>query len=160
VDTLVSIASIIGLALDGTNHRIYWTDYNTNNIKRVDFDGSNELEILGGVGQFSGIDTDYNPCAVPVERSDETPGGIDLCQNFPNPFNPASVIEFRLPRSADVRLSVSDLFGREVVVLVDGHRDAGLHQVRFDGSGLSSGVYFYRLESEDVVRTRAMLLLK
>ena len=160
VDTLVSIASIVGLALDGTNHRMYWSDYNSNNIKRADFDGTNEVEILGSVGQFSGIDTDYNPSAVPVEHSSGFPRTIELYQNYPNPFNAETVIRFHMPRSENVKVSVYDLYGREVVVLAEGTVDAGVHQVRFDALGLSAGVYFCRLQAEGAVQTRKLLLLK
>ena len=160
VDTLVSVAAAIGLALDGTNHRVYWTDFHVNNIRRADFDGANEREILGSVGQFYGIDTDYNPSAVPVEQISEPPRTTELYQNYPNPFNASTVISFHMPTSENITISAYDLLGREVAVLVDGPVDAGDHQVRFDGSGLSGGVYFYRLRTEGVVLTRALLLLK
>jgi len=159
-DTLVSVAAAIGLAVDGTNHRIYWTDYDMDNIRRADFDGTNEAAILGSVGEFYGIDTDYNPSAVPVERSVELPRTITLHQNYPNPFNAETIIRFHMPTSEHVRISAYDLGGREIAVLLDGAMDAGDHQVRFDGSGFSAGVYFYRLQAEGVVFTRKLLLLR
>ncbi len=83
-----------------------------------------------------------------------------LYNNFPNPFNPTTVIRYQLPVSSVVRLGVYDLLGREVSVLVNDRRDAGVHEVRFDGTGLSSGVYFYRLTAGSSVQTRKFLLVR
>jgi len=83
-----------------------------------------------------------------------------LHQNYPNPFNPSTTIKFELPKSSEVRLSAYDMLGREVSVLVDERRDAGVHEVKFDGSRLASGVYFYRLQAGDYVASKKMLVLK
>ncbi|MBD3166827.1 T9SS type A sorting domain-containing protein [bacterium] len=83
-----------------------------------------------------------------------------LEQNYPNPFNPTTTIAFSLPRDQKMQLKVFDTLGREVATLVDGRRAAGAHAVTFDGSGLSSGVYFYRLESENHRVVKRMMLVK
>jgi len=83
-----------------------------------------------------------------------------LFQNFPNPFNPQTEIRFELEEGGPVRLAVYDLHGREVRVLADGVRNAGIHTVRLDGSGLATGVYLYRLSVRGAQRTRAMLLVR
>lgn len=83
-----------------------------------------------------------------------------LNQNFPNPFNPETVIPFSLPERADVKLTVFDLTGREVVTLVNGPLSAGYHSATFNGAELSSGVYFYRLETPNFVSTRKLVLMK
>jgi photosystem II stability/assembly factor-like uncharacterized protein len=95
------------------------------------------------------------------------PGGYSLVQNYPNPFNPATVISYQLPVVSNVRLVVYDLLGREVAVLVDGRQPAGTYEERFDvhsfggrGSGLSSGVYIYRLTAGAYSLSRKMVLLK
>ena len=74
--------------------------------------------------------------------------------------NSSTTSRFELPRSSDVRLSVYDMLGREVSVLVNERRDAGVHEAKFDASGLSSGIYFYRLQAGDFVQSRKLLLLK
>ena len=83
-----------------------------------------------------------------------------LEQNFPNPFNPTTVVSYQLPVASDVRLAVHDMLGREVSVLVNERRDAGVHEVKFDGSNLASGVYFYRIQAGDFTQTKRLLLLK
>ena len=93
-------------------------------------------------------------------RVANTPLRFNLEQNFPNPFNPSTTIKFELPRASQVNLSVYDILGREVSLLVNGKREAGVHEVKFDGSNLASGVYFYRLQAGDFVQTRPVLLLK
>jgi glucuronoarabinoxylan endo-1,4-beta-xylanase len=97
---------------------------------------------------------------VGVEASYELPAHFVLEQNYPNPFNPTTVVRYQLPAAGDVTLAVYDLLGREVTVLVSGRADAGVHEVTFDGSGLSSGVYLYRLSAGDFVQARRLLLLK
>ena len=95
-----------------------------------------------------------------VETAAETPTSFGLAQNYPNPFNPSTNIKYALPRASEVRLSVHDLLGREVSVLVNERKDAGVHEARFDASGLSSGVYLYRLTAGSVVQSRKLVVLR
>jgi hypothetical protein len=97
---------------------------------------------------------------VSVSQPTEFPKAFRLEQNYPNPFNPSTTIKYDLPKLSDVRLSVYDVLGREVSVLVNEKRDAGVHEVTLDGSGLASGVYLYRLQAGDIVSTKKMLVLK
>lgn len=82
-----------------------------------------------------------------------------LRQNYPNPFNPGTTIRYDLQTSSPVTLFVYDALGNVVATLVDGHQDPGQYDVQFDGSGLASGVYFYRLRAGSYVATRKLLLL-
>jgi hypothetical protein len=88
------------------------------------------------------------------------PVAFELHQNYPNPFNPSTTIKYELPRTTQVTLSVYDILGREVFVLVNDKKEAGVHEVKFDGSGLSSGVYFYRLTAGTFVETKKLLLVR
>lgn len=88
------------------------------------------------------------------------PVRFELYQNFPNPFNPETVVSFQLSAVSDVRLVVYDLLGREVAMLVNERKTAGRYDVKFDGSRLSSGVYIYRLTAGNSVETRKMVLTK
>ena len=80
--------------------------------------------------------------------------------NYPNPFNPSTEIRFTLPQAQRVTLVVYDLLGRVVARLLDGPLEAGQQRVRFNASGLASGMYLYRLQAGTFVETRRMVLLK
>ena len=83
-----------------------------------------------------------------------------LSQNFPNPFNPSTTIGYGLPRGADVRLVVYNALGQEVARLVDTHQESGYHEVRFDGTNVASGVYFYRLRAGEFSQTKRLMLVR
>jgi hypothetical protein len=83
-----------------------------------------------------------------------------LYQNYPNPFNPSTVISYQIAENSAVSLKVFDMLGREVATLVNGRMAAGEYQVSFDAAGLSSGMYIYRLQADDYMKTRKMMLIK
>jgi hypothetical protein len=95
-----------------------------------------------------------------VTEGQVIPGQFRLEQNYPNPFNPSTNIKFELPKASEVRLTVYDMLGREVALLVHETRGAGVYEVKFDGSNLSTGVYLYRLQAGDLVQTRKLLLVR
>ena len=97
------------------------------------------------------------PVSVNVEA---LPAGFSLNQNFPNPFNPATSIQFELVKPSFVSLKVYNTLGQAVTTLVNEETEAGVHTVRFDGSGMASGVYVYRLEAGSFVQTRKLTLLR
>jgi hypothetical protein len=108
-----------------------------------------------------------NPAAdfMPVDIKGRLPESFRLAQNYPNPFNAETRIRFDLPTASHVELSVYDLLGRRINVLLDNFLPAGSHQVNWDGrSGdgqvLATGVYFYRLRAEGFDETKKMLLMK
>jgi len=106
--------------------------------------------------------------ATGVEESPRAlPGEFSLSQNYPNPFNPLTIIKYTVGgtrvsglRTSNTRLVVYDLLGREVAVLVNEVKAAGNYEVSFDGGGLASGVYYYRLTTGTFVQTRKMILLR
>ncbi|MBP1658260.1 MAG: hypothetical protein H6Q31_2861, partial [Bacteroidetes bacterium] len=108
------------------------------------------------------LETGVDPGAVAVEvlRGGEAPSTYALAQNYPNPFNPSTTIRYELPKSSTVRLSVYDLLGREVSVLVNESRNAGVHETTYDAAGLSSGVYFVRMQAGSFVETKTLLLIR
>jgi hypothetical protein len=90
----------------------------------------------------------------------EQPTTFLLEQNFPNPFNPTTTIRFQVPNDGHVSLKVFDMLGREVATLVNEVRDAGLYEAVFDATNLSSGMYFYKLESGSFVQAKKMIIMK
>jgi hypothetical protein len=94
------------------------------------------------------------------ESSGPIPGSFELCQNYPNPFNPSTTIRYALPERSHVTLTIFNTLGEVVANLVGGEQEAGYHEVVFDASGLSSGVYFYRLRAKDVVQTKRLAVLR
>jgi hypothetical protein len=85
---------------------------------------------------------------------------FSLSENYPNPFNPSTAFTFSIAKTGNVRLSVYDIQGKETAVILNGYTRAGTYKVNFDASGLSSGIYFYRLETEGFTSTKKMLLIK
>jgi len=88
------------------------------------------------------------------------PSVYSLQQNYPNPFNPLTTISFSLPQASLVNLSIYDVNGQLVTVIVNGWRNAGTHEVTFNGSGLASGVYLYKLTAKDFRASGKMALVK
>ncbi len=91
---------------------------------------------------------------------DVTPTKFSLAQNYPNPFNPTTSIKFSLPESTIAKIVVYDVLGKVVKTLVNERLDAGYHIVNFDASSLTSGTYFYTIETSKFTKVRKMLLLK
>lgn len=104
------------------------------------------------VGNRSSVGISQNGTNVPVK--------FGLNQNYPNPFNPSTKINFDLAKATNVKLTVFNSLGQKVVSLLDGFKPAGSYTATFDGSALSSGTYYYRLESEYFTMTKKMQLVK
>uniref|UniRef100_A0A7V2ZIP6 T9SS type A sorting domain-containing protein n=1 Tax=Ignavibacterium album TaxID=591197 RepID=A0A7V2ZIP6_9BACT len=90
----------------------------------------------------------------------EIPTSFSLSQNFPNPFNPTTTIQYSLPQAEDVTLKVYNLLGEEVKTLVNDYQQAGKHSVQINVNNLPSGVYFYRIQAGNFVQTKKMILIK
>ena len=112
-----------------------------------------------GWGPFSEIRS-FSVILTGVEGDGVLPGRYSLAQNFPNPFNPSTVIEFRLPEATHVRLDIFSILGERVATLVDEMRHAGVYQERFNAESLPSGTYVYRLTTLNGSFVKKMMLLK
>jgi hypothetical protein len=95
-----------------------------------------------------------------IMRENEIPKEFSLAQNYPNPFNPSTTIRFALPKSSHVALKVYSLLGEVVITLVNEERPAGTYEVSWDANGTSSGIYFYRLTTDNFVENKKLLLVK
>jgi hypothetical protein len=98
-----------------------------------------------------------NPDAVEDESQ---PSGFYLRQNFPNPFNPTTTIQYEIPQRSFVTLKVYDLLGEEVAILANEEKSAGNYEVSWDAADLPSGVYFYRLQAEGFVQSKKLMILR
>jgi hypothetical protein len=121
-----------------------------------DFEGRiDDVRISGRLQDILPV----TPSAVDV-NPDWVPQNFVLHQNYPNPFNPATSITLELPSAERVSLRVFNSAGQHVLTLVDGYRTAGRHEIKFEASRLSSGLYFYQLKTARYLQTRKMLLIR
>ena len=139
-------------------------DYVTESAKIDSFYAFAEADAFIPFATVRALDTlMINPGHSPVGviKSDlSVPTKFELGQNFPNPFNPATTIEYTLLGSGDVSLKIYNLLGEEVAHLVSEVQQAGYHQITWDASTMASGVYLYRLQAGNLIQIRKMLLLK
>ena len=182
-----SLYEMLYSAFDGSNVRIgyatssdglAWTKYNGNPVINQGSTGTWDDRFLF-VGSVIKIDANYNlwyggfdgvtwrigyatsiDATVSVQLSEPLLKTFSLSQNFPNPFNPETRIDYSLSRQSEVRLTIYNIAGREVAQLVKSEQDAGNFSITWDASNVASGIYFYRLQAGDLVQTRKMVLLK
>ncbi len=117
-------------------------------------------QVTSGTLYLDNLRLKYPGNTTEVEKTPLSPALFSLEQNYPNPFNPSTVINFNLTKKEKVSLAVYDIVGREVATLIDKDFTAGFHSVRFNASNLSSGIYFYRLQTEEHSVVKKMVLLK
>ncbi|MFA5403382.1 MAG: T9SS type A sorting domain-containing protein [Ignavibacteria bacterium] len=117
---------------------IYISEYNANRIRKI-----------------IGVEP-----PVLIRKENEILNYYKLYQNYPNPFNPTTNIKFSLPKSGFVELRVYDILGKEIMTLVNEKLQAGEYEITFNRSGLSNGIYFYKLETEKFSETKKMILIK
>jgi hypothetical protein len=95
-----------------------------------------------------------------ITGNSELPKEFRLYNNYPNPFNPTTKIKFDIPKSSYVKLIIYDVLGREITTLVNEKLNAGRYEVDWNGSGYPSGVYFYKLRTDEFTDVKKMVLLK
>lgn len=101
-----------------------------------------------------------SPTSASDGKANDVPKRYQLGQNYPNPFNPTTTIRYALPQRSSVHISVYNTLGQRVTVLVNAEMPAGDHAVRFDGSGLASGVYLCRMQAGEFVETKKLMLME
>lgn len=122
---------------------VVWQDYRSGNNFDIYETGFNTTGLIG------------------IENSGtNNPLEFSLSQNYPNPFNPVTVINYQLPKTSNVTLSIYDVLGKNVDILVNETQNAGNHTIEWNASALPSGVYFYRLNAGSFVSNKKMILLK
>jgi len=111
---------------------------------------SERYKESGGLGIISGVD----------DKKNNTPIRYELSQNYPNPFNATTVISYKLTVNSKIILKIYDLLGREVAVLVDEIKPAGIYTVRWNAANFSNGIYFYRFQAGSFISTKKLVLIK
>lgn len=125
-----------------------------------DTDGDSYLELIlvNNNGTMKIISTPAHTVSVSSQK--EIIKNYELKQNYPNPFNPNTTIEYNLNKSSDVKVIIYDILGKEVSTLVNEKQNPGIYKLNLNGSGLSSGTYFYRLQMDGIAESKKMILLK
>ncbi|MEJ2495041.1 MAG: T9SS type A sorting domain-containing protein, partial [Ignavibacteriaceae bacterium] len=95
-----------------------------------------------------------------AEKGSNTPDKFYVSQNFPNPFNPSTLIEYSLAKTSFVNLTIFNVLGEKIKNLIDKEQASGIYQINFDASSLPSGIYFYRIEAGNFVEIKKMVLLR
>jgi hypothetical protein len=124
-----------------------------------------EISAVDGLG-WESVKSDFTSIMVKENSAFQynfnnyEPVAYELKQNYPNPFNPETRINFTLARSGYVKITVYNLLGEQVTILVNDFRRQGEYSVKFNGSGLASGIYFYRIDTPGFTKTRKMVLVR
>lgn len=127
-------------------------------LARYDRDDLRRNTVPKGTGHHIRLVRDAS--ATSNELNQDSPQEFGLSQNFPNPFNPTTLIYYSVPVSGEISIKVFDLLGREISNLYEGVQTSGTHSVSFNASNISSGIYIYQLRSNHAVITKRMTLLK
>jgi hypothetical protein len=159
-DTNLFVGVFGGGVFLSTNNGTIWTEVNTgltnDSVQALAVSGSNLFAgTAGGVWRRP-----LSEMIADVESEEQLPSLFALQQNYPNPLNPSTTIEYALPERAFVEIKILDVLGREVATLLNEVKPAGTYTARWDASCVASGVYFYRLQAGSFVQTRKMLLLR
>ncbi|MFH1686225.1 MAG: T9SS type A sorting domain-containing protein [bacterium] len=141
-DPSVSEVTVEAITLEDPHHSLAFVYHNADNTIRVE---QPEFESV---------------TVALASTSPAVPQEFYVAQNYPNPFNPSTTFEFALPVAGHVDLTVFNVLGQKVESVINENLNAGIHQVVWDASNVSSGVYFYRLTTGDNTETRKMMLLK
>ena len=132
---------------DWMPYDIAYVDFTDSFGNNYDYYSAAKIEIF-----YKSI-TDVNPTKVIVNK-------FRLSQNYPNPFNPTTTIRYAIPQKSNITIKVYDILGKEITTLVNEEKSIGNHEVNFNGTNLSSGIYFYRMTSGSFTETKKLILFK
>ncbi|MBK8553211.1 MAG: T9SS type A sorting domain-containing protein [Ignavibacteria bacterium] len=154
-----------------TNAGLLWTDFNggtlsnSTSVRALNFRTLGDSTLYAGgahptVATGQGVFEYSSDLTGIVIQNENSPDEFALNQNYPNPFNPNTVISYRIPENSFVSLKVFDMSGKEIMTLVNQMQNTGSYNYSFNGSDLSSGVYYYSLKAGENTITKSMLLVK
>ena len=144
-----------------------WDGLNWANDYKLSFtyDGDNNLieelgQHWGGFNWINDIKSFLSYIPTEIEEFVGEVSKYSLANNYPNPFNPSTTIEYQIPELSFVAIKVFDVIGNEITILLNEEKPAGSYEVKFNAEGLSSGIYFYQLIAGDFVKTKKMILIR
>jgi hypothetical protein len=161
IDTLLSdyglseISQCIGAGGDSVEIQGTWYKAPT-----LCINGNPRPSPIGSMPDIGACESPFGTPLVGVENIVFSIEEFTLEQNYPNPFNPTTVIKYQIPKQSFVTLKFFDVLGNEIETLVNEEKPIGSHEVVFEGKNLPSGIYFYRLQTEEFIETKKMILLK
>lgn len=142
---------------------VFWTSSQTNSLQATERYLSHDDAACGSLAW-------YKVMKYSIRCVKDTPSGVEtesnqiyeyeLHQNFPNPFNPATTIKYQIIKPGFVSLKVYDVLGNEVATLISETSNSGKFSIKFDATGLTSGIYYYQLLSDEIIETKKMILLR
>ena len=158
---MMGFGGILRTTDGGATWSIYSNTINTAGLSSVCFIDANNGTMVGEGGTIFRTTNGGATWAEDQSKHErEHPTAFSLDQNYPNPFNPSTTIRYGLPEEAPVTLTVHNALGQQVAALVQGEQEAGYHEVKFDATSFSSGVYLYRLRAREFVQTKKLMVLK
>lgn len=158
IRTMAAVTGNRGVYLLGNGHYLV---ANSTGVHELDSATGTLIRTVTTGANFQYISY-YNPDAIVSTGNPNVniPNRFALYANYPNPFNPVTSIKYQIPVNGEVKITVFDISGREVGILVNEMKNAGIYEVSFDGSGLASGVYYYKMETEGFTKAMKMVLVK
>ncbi len=134
---------------------------NSNSPKNYSY---SDKDLFAGGSSFQyrlkQVDTDGTFEYSDVVEVDVVPTQFELSQNYPNPFNPSTTIRFSLPQATQIKINVYNMIGEQVATIAEGMYETGNHKITFNASNFPSGAYIYRIESNEFVQVKKMILMK
>jgi hypothetical protein len=121
------------------------------------YTGAEAAAFAGNIGYAT---APIDPVGIDNDEKNNKPDNFVLYQNFPNPFNPSTTIQYTISETGLVSLRIYNLLGEDVATLVNEEKPAGNHEVEFNAASLSSGLYFYKLQSGSFIEIKKMILMK
>ena len=152
----------VGTIIKTTNGGTDWTSQSSGTINYlygVSFTDSNNGTAVGDYGKILRT-TNGGVTFIEDENNFTQPKDFLLKQNYPNPFNPSTSIRYSVPRSTIVVIKVYDILGNEIETLVNEEKPIGIYEITWNAENLPSGVYFYRLQTDNFVEIKKMVLLR
>jgi photosystem II stability/assembly factor-like uncharacterized protein len=161
--TKVYAVGSAGTILKSTDAGATWVSQvsgTTVSLRGFDMFATDDFGVAAGAGGTMRRTTNGGAITGFIQQSNEIPDNYSLSQNYPNPFNPVTNINFQISKQGFVKLTVFDVLGKEIALLVSQSLSSGSYKIDFDASSLPSGTYFYRMQTESFSETKKMILIK